>query len=278
MSGQRRAQGSGTLDVTRTGTQQSFSTGAQVRQAARSGALDAPTAGLAQGFQQGNIVILPAALADDFLRFCVRNPKPAPLLGVSEPGDPSLPTVGRDIDIRRDVPRYRIFRNGEHTDTITDLDGVWRDDFVTFVLGCSFSFETALVRDDIPVRHIEAGRNVPMYVTDIETRSAGPFGGPMVVSMRPFAPKDAIRAVILSSRLPEAHGAPVHLGDPAAIGIADLARPDFGDAPDIRPGDVPLFWACGVTPQSAIRRARPQIAIVHEPGHMLVTDLPVTMS
>lgn len=252
--------------------------GAAVRRAARSGALTGPTAGLAPGFQQGNIVILPAALADDFLRFCVRNPKPAPILGVSEPGDPSLPGLGPDIDIRRDVPRYRIFRDGEPAEAVADLDAVWRDDFVSFVLGCSFSFETALVRDGIPVRHIEAGRNVPMYVTDIETRPAGPFFGPMVVSMRPFAPRDAIRAIILSARLPQAHGAPVHLGDPAAIGIADLARPEFGDAPDIRPGDVPVFWACGVTPQSAIRRARPEIAIVHEPGHMLVTDLPATMS
>lgn len=271
-------QGNGALSEFRTTAGQPYSSGVEVRRAARSGALEGPTAGLARGFQQGNVVILPAALADDFLRFCVRNPKPAPVLGVSEPGDPSLPAVGRDIDIRRDVPRYRVFRDGEHVDTVADLDGVWRDDFVTFVLGCSFSFETALARDGIPVRHVDAGRNVAMYVTSIETESAGPFGGPMVVSMRPFRPQDAIRAVILSSRLPEAHGAPVHLGDPAAIGIADLARPDFGDAPDIRPGDMPVFWACGVTPQSAIRRARPEIAIVHEPGHMLVTDLPVTMS
>lgn len=255
-----------------------LSTGEEVRKAARSGALTGPTSGLARGFQQGNIVILPAALADDFLRFCVRNPKAAPILGVSEPGDPSLPAVGRDIDIRRDVPRYRIFRDGIHTDSVTDLDAVWRDDFVTFVLGCSFSFETALLRDNIPVRHIEAGRNVAMYITNIETETAGPFGGPMVVSMRSFQPRDAIRATILSSRLPEAHGAPVHLGDPASIGIKNIAQPEFGDAPDIRQGDIMLFWACGVTPQSAIIRAKPPIAIVHEPGHMLLSDLPVTMS
>lgn len=255
-----------------------LSTGEEVRKAARSGALTGQTSGLAPGFQQGNIVILPADLADDFLRFCVRNPKPAPILGVSEPGDPSLPAVGRDIDIRRDVPRYRIFRDGVHSDSVTDLDAVWRDDFVTFVLGCSFSFETALLRDNIPVRHIEAGRNVAMYVTNIETQRAGPFGGPMVVSMRSFKPQDAIRATILSSRLPQAHGAPVHIGDPAAIGIKDISQPEFGDAPDIHPADIMLFWACGVTPQSAIMRAKPPIAIVHEPGHMLLTDLPVTMS
>ena len=255
-----------------------YASGVDVRRACRAGRLAAPTAGLAQGFQQGNIVILPAALADDFLRFCVRNPKPAPLLGVSEPGDPAIPALGQDLDIRRDVPRYRIFRNGEPGESVTDLDAVWRDDFVTFVLGCSFSFETALLRDNIPVRHIDAGRNVPMYVTNIETTPAGPFGGPTVVSMRAFRPQDAIRAVILSSRLPEAHGAPLHIGDPAAIGIADIARPEFGDAPVIHSGDISVFWACGVTPQSAIRRARPEIAIVHEPGHMLVTDLRVSMS
>lgn len=249
-----------------------------MRRACRAGLLAAPTAGLAQGFQQGNVVILPIALADDFLRYCVRNPKPAPLLGVSEPGNPGIAALGGDLDIRRDVPRYRVFRKGMPGESVTDLEGLWRDDFVTFVIGCSFSFETALARDDIPVRHIEAGRNVAMYVTNIETEQAGPFGGPMVVSMRSFRPLDAIRAVILSARLPEAHGAPVHLGDPAAIGIADIGKPDFGDPPDIRPGDVPVFWACGVTPQSAIRRAKPDIAIMHEPGHMLVTDLRVSMS
>ena len=249
-----------------------------MRRACRAGLLAAPTAGLAQGFQQGNVVILPIALADDFLRYCVRNPKPAPLLGVSEPGNPGIAALGGDLDIRRDVPRYRVFRKGMPGESVTDLEGLWRDDFVTFVIGCSFSFETALARDDIPVRHIEAGRNVAMYVTNIETEQAGPFGGPMVVSMRSFRPLDAIRAVILSARLPEAHGAPVHLGDPAAIGIADIGKPDFGDPADIRVGDVPVFWACGVTPQSAIRRAKPDIAIMHEPGHMLVTDLRVSMS
>ena len=259
-------------------TIEKYGSGLDVRRACRAGLLAAPTAGLAQGFQQGNVVILPAAFADDFLRYCVRNPKPAPLLGVSEPGDPAIPALGGDLDIRRDIPRYRVFRNGEPAESVTDLEAIWRDDFVTFVIGCSFSFETALLRDDIPVRHIEAGRNVAMYVTDIETEQAGPFGGPMVVSMRSFSPRDAIRAIILSARLPEAHGAPVHIGDPAAIGIADIDKPDFGDAPVIRPGDVPVFWACGVTPQSAIRRAKPEIAIVHEPGHMLVTDLRVSMS
>jgi len=163
-------------------------------------------------------------------------------------------------------------------ETVTEIDALWRDDFVTFVLGCSFSFETALLRADIPVRHIEAGRNVAMYETNIPTVAEGPFAGPLVVSMRSFTPQDAIRAIILSAHLPQAHGAPVHIGDPAQIGIADLAKPDFGDAPDIRPGDVTVFWACGVTPQTAIRHARPEIAITHAPGHMLVTDLRVEIA
>lgn len=260
------------LDLTDRSSNQ-FATGAQVRHASRTGTLHGQTSGLAQGYQQGNVVILPSSYADDFLRYCVRNPKPAPILGVSEPGDPSLPNLGADIDIRRDVPRYRVFRDGVAGDTLTDIDALWRDDFVAFVLGCSFSFETALLRADIPLRHVEAGRNVAMYVTNIETQPAGPFGGPMVVSMRSFSPQDAIRATILSSYMPQAHGAPVHIGDPAAIGIADIARPDFGDAPELRAGDMHVFWACGVTPQSAIRMAKPPIAITHEPGHMLVTDL-----
>jgi uncharacterized protein YcsI (UPF0317 family) len=248
-------------------------TGPAVRSACRDGWWDRPTSGLAQGFQQGNLVILPRAFADDFLRYCVRNPKPAPILGVSEPGDPSLPVLGAGIDIRTDVPRYRVFRNGEAAESVTDVTGLWREDFVSFVLGCSFSFEAALHRAGIVVRHMEANRNVPMYLSTIETEASGPFSGPMVVSMRSFAPADAIRAIVLSSYMPQAHGAPVHLGDPGQIGIKDLLTPDFGDAPILQPSDVPVFWACGVTPQSAIRKARPEIAITHEPGHMLITDL-----
>lgn len=243
-----------------------------VRLACRTGRLDGPTTGMAPGRLQGNLAILPAALADDFLRFCVRNPKPCPILAVSEPGDPSLPRLGVDLDIRTDAPRYRLFHDGLPGESVADLTPHWRDDLVAFVIGCSFSFEDALVRAGIPVRHIDAKRNVPMYRSSIETEASGPFGGPMVVSMRAFKPKDAIAATILSARMAEAHGAPVHIGDPAAIGIADVTKPDYGDAPVIEPGDICVFWACGVTPQSAIARARPAFAITHEPGHMLVTD------
>jgi uncharacterized protein YcsI (UPF0317 family) len=251
-----------------------FDTAAALRLACREGRFAAPTSGHAKGFQQGNVVILPRDLAADFLRFCVVNPKPAPILGVSEPGDPTLPMLGQGIDIRTDVPRYRVFRDGEPAEQLTDIRDLWQDDFVSFVIGCSFSFETALLQARIPVRHIAAGRNVPMYVTNIQTHAAGPFGGPMVVSMRGFSTKDAIRAMVISAQMPQAHGAPVHFGDPAAIGIRDLHTPEFGDAPILDSSDVPVFWACGVTPQSAIRKARPAIAIMHEPGHMLVTDLP----
>ncbi len=251
-----------------------FDTAAGLRLASREGRFSAPSSGQAKGFQQGNVVILPRDLAADFLRYCVLNPKPAPILGVSEPGDPSLPILGENIDIRTDVPRYRVFRNGEPAECLTDISNLWQDDFVTFVIGCSFSFETALLQARIPVKHIEAGRNVPMYVTNIQTHSAGPFGGPMVVSMRGFSIPDAIRAMVISAQMPQAHGAPVHFGDPAAIGIKDIHTPEFGEAPILSPSDVPVFWACGVTPQSAIRKARPELAIMHEPGHMLVTDLP----
>ena len=245
-----------------------------VRERIRGGSFTGPTSGQAPGCLQGNVAILPALQADDFLRFCMRNSKPCPLLAVGEPGDPHLPELGTDLDIRTDVPRYRVFRDGELVATPGDLGEYWRGDLVPFVIGCSFSFEAALQRAGVRVPNIDAGRNVPMYVTDIETQAAGAFGGPMVVSMRSFRPADAIRAIVLSERQPLAHGAPVHLGDPAEIGISDLMAPDFGDPPVIGPGEIPVFWACGVTPLMAIRRARPDLAITHDPGHMLITDLP----
>jgi uncharacterized protein YcsI (UPF0317 family) len=251
-----------------------FADPAELRRQIRARRFEAPTTGEAGGYLQANLVILPRALAPDFLAFCVRNPKPCPLLGVSEPGSRRIPALGADLDIATDLPFYRVFRNGERLDRVADLAPFWRDDLVTFAIGCSFSFEESLRRAGIPVRHVAACRNVPMYVTRIETEPAGPFGGPMVVSMRAFRPADAIRAIVLSDRQPLAHGAPVHIGDPAAIGIADLGAPDFGDPPVMEAGDIPVFWGCGVTPQVAIARARPEIAITHEPGHMLVTDIP----
>lgn len=247
---------------------------AAIRRRIRAGALEGPTAGLAPGYLQGNMAILPKRLADDFLLFCQRNPKPCPIIGISEPGSPLVPTLGQDIDIRTDLPAYRLFRNGERGEMVRDLRPVWRDDLVTFVLGCSFSFEEALVAAGVPVRHIGTGRNVPMFRTSIETMAAGAFSGPLVVSLRMFRPADAIQAVLLSDRFRLAHGAPIHIGDPAAIGIADIAKPDFGDPPVGEDGDIPVFWACGVTPQLALGNSGADFAITHEPGHMLITDIP----
>jgi len=251
----------------------SGSTPAQVRSAVRAGAWTGHTSGLAERHVQGNVVILPQVQADDFLRFCQRNPKPCPLLAVGEPGNPFLPTLGDDIDIRSDVPRYRVWRDGVLAEQPSDITALWRDDFVSFVLGCSFSFEQALLDEGLRLRHIDEGRNIAMYRTNIATVAAGPFGGPLVVTMRPLRAAQAIRAVQITSRFPAVHGAPVHLGDPALIGIHDLAHPDYGDAVDVHDDEVPVFWACGVTPQAALERARPPLAITHAPGAMLVTDL-----
>jgi len=249
-----------------------LSTGVLARQAIRRGAWTAHTSGLAPNHVQGNLVILPAALANDFLRYCQRNPKPCPLLAVSEPGDPRLPELGADLDIRSDVPRYRVWRKGELVQEVTDITALWRDDLVSFVIGCSFSFEQPLLDAGIPLRHMAEGKNVAMFRTNIPTVPAGPFRGPLVVSMRPMSAAQAIRAVQVTARVPAVHGAPVHLGDPAQIGITDLQRPDFGDPVAVLPGELPVFWACGVTPQAAVMEARPEFCITHAPGAMLITD------
>ena len=246
---------------------------AEARAAIRRGAWTTHTSGLARDHVPGNGVILPKALADDFLRYCQRNPKPCPVLAVSEPGDPRLPTLGADIDIRSDVPRYRVWRHGELVEEPTDIAALWRDDLVTFVIGCSFSFEQALLDAGLSLRHIDQSRNVAMFRTNIATEPAGPFHGPMVVSMRPLRASETIRAIQVTSRFPDVHGAPVHVGDPALIGIADLSRPDYGDAVEVLADELPVFWACGVTPQAAIAQAKPDFCITHAPGAMLITDL-----
>ena len=243
------------------------------RQAVRSGQFRGPTAGHCGDYAQANLMILPAAHAGDFLRFCQANPKPCPLLAVGEPGQWHVPELGREVDIRNDVPAYYVYRNGKlsaETDSLADL---WQNDFVVFAIGCSFSFEQLLALEGIPLRHVEEGRNVPMYRTSIANRRAGVFGGQLVASMRPMRGADAIRAVQITSRFPAVHGAPIHIGDPAELGIEDLARPDFGDAVTVRPGELPVFWACGVTPQAAIMAAKLPLAIAHKPGHMLMTDI-----
>jgi uncharacterized protein YcsI (UPF0317 family) len=247
---------------------------AAARNRIRTGEHVGPTSGLATGFVQGNLVVLPADDALDFLRFCVRNPKPCPLLAVTDTGSPHPITLASGGDLRTDLPRYRVFRDGELVDEPTDVVRYWRDDLVGFVLGCSFTFEWALAASGLPLAHQVQGVNVPMYITTRRCVGAGPFEGPLVVSMRPFTPSDLSRAVEISARFPAMHGAPVHVGDPAALGIADLGAPDFGDPVRIGSGEVPVFWACGVTPQVVALEARPSLAIFHAPGHMFITDRP----
>lgn len=246
----------------------------QVRQWIREGGWAGPTAGLARGFTQANLVVVPRQFAYDFLLFAVRNPGPCPLLEVTEPGCPEPAGVAPGADLRTDLPRYRVFRDGQLEAEVGEIRSLWCDDLVAFLLGCSFTFEEAMLRAGVPVRHLELGRNVPMYVTSIPCRPAGVFAGNMVVSMRPVPGPLVARAVQVTARYPRAHGAPVHVGDPAAIGIRDLGRPDFGDPVPVRPGEVPVFWACGVTPQVALLRARLPLAITHAPGHMFITDIP----
>lgn len=244
-----------------------------VRQHIRKGRYSGQTAGLGAGHLQGNIAIVPASHAENFETFCRNNPKPCPLVGMTEAGNPILRRLGRDVDIRTDVPAYNIYRGGVLDARATSLLDIWTDDLVAFVLGCSFSFEEALIHEGISLRHIDENKTVSMFRTTIPTVAAGPFVGPLVVSMRPLDPNDIDRAVEITREFPQAHGAPVHIGDPAAIGIRDIATPDWGDATRFEDGEVPVFWACGVTPQAAIEAAELPVFISHAPGHMLVTDL-----
>jgi uncharacterized protein YcsI (UPF0317 family) len=245
----------------------------KIRLDARCGKLTGPTPGLAYGFVQANLVILPAEDAMDFLIFCQRNLKPCPLLGVSTPGSTEIPGLGTNLNLATDVPAYRVWKNGELVAQPHDVSSYWRDDLVTFAIGCSFSFEEALLEQGLSLRHITSGCNVPMYRTNVPTVPAGKFHGPLVVSMRPFKAADAIRAIQITSRFPSVHGAPVHLGDPALIGIHDIDRPEYGDAVQVHDGEIPVFWACGVTPQSVLMASKPAFCITHAPGHMLVTDM-----
>jgi uncharacterized protein YcsI (UPF0317 family) len=245
----------------------------EVRQQIREGKWRRPTAGLAPGFVQANLVILPRDLAFDFLLFAQRNPKPCPVIEVTDVGSPEPKLSAPGADLRTDVPRYCVYREGALAGEVTDLRSVWQEDFVSFLLGCSFTFESALRQAGVPVRHIDEGRNVPMFITNIPCAPAGVFRGPLVVTMRPIPAPLVARAVQISGRYPGVHGAPVHLGDPADIGIRDLRAPDFGDAVTIRPGEVPVFWACGVTPQAVAMQAKPPLMLTHAPGHMFITDL-----
>lgn len=248
-------------------------TPAEIRQLCRDGKFIGVTAGLAPGYVQANLVVLPKPLAFDFLLFCRRNPKPCPVLDVMDEGNPEPRLIAPGADIRTDLPLYRIYRKGKLVEETAEIRSFWREDSVGFLIGCSFTFERAMLSAGLPVRHIEEGRNAPMYRTNRTCTPAGCFSGEMVVSMRPMPPHHAIQVVQITSRYPKAHGAPVHIGDPAVLGIKNLDNPDYGDSVTIHDGEVPVFWACGVTPQAVILKTKPELAITHAPGHMFIADI-----
>lgn len=248
-------------------------TPAKVRELIREGKITGPTAGMCAGYAQANLVVMPKELAYDFLLFTQRNQKSCPVLEVSDVGSRELKYIARGADIARDIPKYRIYEHGVMTGEYTDVSRFWRDDLVSFLIGCSFSFESELLETGIPVRHIEENCNVPMFITNIPCVPAGVFSGNMVVSMRPLPHEQVVKSVLVTGTMPKVHGAPVHIGDPSVIGIPDINKPDFGDSVTIRPGEVPVFWPCGVTPQSVVMNVKPDFVITHAPGHMLITDV-----
>ena len=248
-------------------------TPSETRMKIRKGEITTQTSGMCNGYAQANLCILPKKYAYDFLLFASRNPTSCPILEVLDEGSRYTRYMADHADIATDIPKYRIYRNGVLTEEVTDISAYWQDDFVSFLIGCSFSFEGELLDAEVPIRHIEQGRNVPMFLTNIPCEPAGIFHGNMVVSMRPIPYGQVVRAVTATAAMPKVHGAPVHIGDPALIGIADITKPDFGDSVEIHAGDVPVFWPCGVTPQAAIMAAKPELAITHAPGHMFLTDV-----
>lgn len=247
-------------------------TPAEVRALIRGGTIDFPTAGMCRGYAQANLVILPGDYAADFKEFAARNPFSCPVLEIVK-GSPETRGMGEGGNLVTDIPRYRVYENGVFTKELTDASAYWTEDCAGFLIGCSFSFEEALMSAGIEVRHIAQGCNVPMYKTNIQTVPFGPFSGPTVCSMRPMTPENARKAYEITARMPNVHGAPIHMGDPSEIGIADVMRPDYGDAVDIREGEIPVFWPCGVTPQAAVENAKPPVVISHAPGHMFITDI-----
>ena len=244
----------------------------EIREMIRAGQWREPTSGLCPGHVQANMIVLPKDWAYDFLLFATRNPKPCPILDVTEAGNPEPVMIAPGADVRTDIPKYRVWENGKLVAEPDDALAYWRDDLVAFLIGCSFSFEGALLESGIKIRHIEEDVNVPMYLTNVKCVPAGRFSGNMVMSMRPIPHAQIPRAVTCTGRFPSVHGAPMHIGDPSAIGVTDVSKPDFGDAVTIKPGESPVFWACGVTPQAAVMASKPPFAITHAPGHMFVAD------
>lgn len=244
-----------------------------VRHLIREGKINYPTSGMCAGYAQANLAIMPKDIAYDFLLFTQRNPKPCPILEVTEVGEKYLKDIAEDCNVFTDFPKYRVYEKGVMTGEYEDVSQFYRDDLVSFLIGCSFSFESELIDAGIEIRHNTMGCNVPMYITNIQCKEAGIFHGPMTVSMRPIPYEQVVRAVTVSATMPRVHGAPIHIGDPAAIGIKDIAHPDFGDPVIIKDGEVPVFWPCGVTPQSVLMNVKPDFVITHAPGHMLITDI-----
>lgn len=245
----------------------------EIRNLIRAQKITGQTSGMCAGYAQANLCILPKDLAFDFLLFCTRNPRPCPLLEVGNAGSRQIRDMAQNADVATDFPKYRIWKNGVLTEEVHDISDLWQDDFVYFLIGCSFSFEAELIEAGIPVRHIEEGRNVPMFNTNIPLKPAGIFGGNMVVSMRPIPYDLVVKAVNVTAAMPRVHGAPIHIGSPEQIGIKDIFSPDYGDAVTVNDGEVPVFWPCGVTPQNAVMNAKPPMAITHAPGHMFITDV-----
>jgi uncharacterized protein YcsI (UPF0317 family) len=251
---------------------QSITEAQRLRDEIRKGEFRGSTAGLAPGVAQANLVVLPTTEAADFHAFCLANPKPCPLLEMTAPGDPVPHSLAPTADLRTDLPRYRVYRDGVLAEERTEISGLWRDDLVAFLIGCSFTFERALLEAGVPVRHVELGRNVPMYRTNRLCVPAGRFHGPLVVSMRPIPAALVPEATAITEAYPQMHGGPIHAGDPAILGIGDLSAPDYGDAVPVREGELPVFWACGVTPQAVALASKVPFMITHSPGHMFITD------
>ncbi len=248
-------------------------TGREFRSLCRNGEWSGHTAGAAVDYVQANLAILPSEYAADFEAFCRSNPKPCPILEVLETGNPAPAKTANDADIRTDLALYRVYRGGELSEEPSDISSLWDGEMVAFLIGCSFTFEKRLAGADIPLRHIECGVNVPMYVTNIRCEPVGSFSGPLVVSMRPIPMDQVAEATRITGQIPQVHGSPVHTGAPEAIGIKDISQPDFGDPVLIKDGEVPAFWACGVTPQAVAFEAKLPLMITHSPGHMFVTDV-----
>ena len=245
----------------------------EVRKLIRDGEINYHTSGMCDGYAQANLCILPYSDAYDFLLFIQRNPKSCPILEVGDTGSRLIKTMADNADVAKDIPKYRVYKKGVLAEERTDISDLWQEDFVYFLIGCSFSFESELLASDIPVRHIEEGRNVPMFITNIDCEPAGKFHGKLVVSMRPIPSALVAKASAVTAQMPRVHGSPIHVGNPEAIGIKDVMKPDFGDSVTLRDGEIPVFWCCGVTPQSVVMSSKPEIAITHAPGHMFITDV-----